>query len=378
MVGMRGSRREGRASGPGATLLLALVASVLLAVGPSEARKNRKVPKKETAIKKNAHRTPLAGGGRASMVEEFMEFVPRLQASPARVIMPPQTNISCCEFAMCHQLIVENNSMAMGRRQVGEAVGMDEFHRVLDRGCGHSHCLTPEELTFCNGIELQHTATGSKLFVGLMWLAANTSRTNPDADAVGRLLAQAGADCNRLEKHVPVSEGATALHEAAAGNRLPLVEACLRGNGDVRARDRAGKWALLMPFKHAGTFGTQLAKDLLLRGSAAARGDSAGLTRLDWQRNMKTLPSLPEVWPNTHAASTLTLSAVVVLRDVELSCPLPVDAGSLTDLRPHARCGCERRRYLIRGRRRAMAGACRVVRAVRRHAAGYLHGPRTV
>ena len=116
MVGMRGSRREGRASGPGATLLLALVASVLLAVGPSEARKSRKVPKKGTAIKKNAHRAPLAGGGRASMVEEFMEFVPRLQASPARVIMPPQTNISCCEFAMCHQLIEENNSMAMGRR----------------------------------------------------------------------------------------------------------------------------------------------------------------------------------------------------------------------------------------------------------------------
>ena len=87
MVGMRGSWREGRASGPGATLLLALVASVLLAVGPSEARKSRKVPRKGTATKTNAHRAPLAGGGRASMVEEFMEFVPRLQASPARVVM---------------------------------------------------------------------------------------------------------------------------------------------------------------------------------------------------------------------------------------------------------------------------------------------------
>ena len=48
---------------------------------------------------------------------------------------------------------------------------------------------------------------------------------------------------------------------------------------DAAARTPKGQWAAHLPFKHWATIATQLAKDLLLRGAAAERGETPELTR---------------------------------------------------------------------------------------------------
>ena len=207
----------------------------------------------------------------------------------------------------------------------GGPLGMPQFRGALEG----REIITPEEHAFIEGMQMQKS-TGE--WVTLLLLATNQSRASADADAVARTLINTGAAVDKPQEKVtgtllaapPLTNhagslraaagcagpGKTAFLEACYLNRLHLADLMLARRGslaaDAAARTPKGQWAVHLPFKHWATIATQLAKDLLLRGAAAERGETPDTTR--WMRDMKTLPRLSE-WTERAPGLADTLAA---------------------------------------------------------------------